>query len=220
MKDKYGYEVTGGLRWELFRKENIKEDSMRKLNFGCGEDIRKGWDNFDLRDFDFDKLPYPIKDDTYDYILAKAIIEHLLYPKKALKELCRITKNKGIIEIIVPYYNNYNSYNDIEHLHHFNERAFRDLKIEGLIIKRLKLVSSKTGLLIPFRSFFARYFNGLIRQIYIEYEVSKGELMPKKKENQGSPEIRDNRPIRNYYLWHVPRVKTGRIKPLQQGGTT
>ncbi len=48
---------------------------MKKLNFGCGHDIKRGWDNVDLQkdkrltnSFDFNKLPYPIKSNTYDYI--------------------------------------------------------------------------------------------------------------------------------------------------------
>ena len=48
---------------------------MRKLNFGCGRDIKKGWDNCDKQEgkgiitFNADKFPYPFKDNTYDYIL-------------------------------------------------------------------------------------------------------------------------------------------------------
>ncbi|MEK6830837.1 MAG: hypothetical protein AABX77_02310 [Nanoarchaeota archaeon] len=47
---------------------------MKKLNFCCGNDIRKDLDNHDIQEkegilsFDADKFPYPIKDNTYDYI--------------------------------------------------------------------------------------------------------------------------------------------------------
>ena len=73
---------------------------MKRLNFGCGPDIREGWDNIDVqkgkgitKSFNFDKFPYPIKDNTYDYILMKMVIEHLSKPDKSIEELWRITKN-------------------------------------------------------------------------------------------------------------------------------
>lgn len=34
---------------------------MKRLNFGCGSNIREGWDNVDRQDFDFNEFPYPIK---------------------------------------------------------------------------------------------------------------------------------------------------------------
>ena len=46
---------------------------MKKLNFGCGRKIKKKWDNCDVQkgapiSFDFNKFPYPLKSNTYDYI--------------------------------------------------------------------------------------------------------------------------------------------------------
>jgi len=75
---------------------------MKKLNFGCGEDIRTGWDNVDIqksqkvqKSFDFNKFPYPIKDDTYDYVWSRSVLEHLDEPDKVLHELWRICKRGG-----------------------------------------------------------------------------------------------------------------------------
>ena len=28
-------------------------ETTKRLNFGCGEDIKEGWDNLDYKDFDF-----------------------------------------------------------------------------------------------------------------------------------------------------------------------
>ncbi len=49
---------------------------MKKLNFECGDDIREGWDNYDIREsasmnFDFNEFPYILKDNTYDLIFLK-----------------------------------------------------------------------------------------------------------------------------------------------------
>ena len=144
-----------------------------KLNFGCGNQILKGYDNLDKKDFDFNKFPYPIKDNTYGYILVRCVIEHLIDLHSVFRELQRISKDGAIIEILTTYYNNYTSYNNIEHIHHFNASAFIQLDIKGLKLKKLKLISSKAGFFVPFREFFSRYISGLIKQIYVEFEVKK-----------------------------------------------
>jgi hypothetical protein len=40
-------------------------------------------------------------------------------------------------------------------------------------MKKLKLISGKAGFFIPFRKFVSRYISGLIKQIYVEFEVIK-----------------------------------------------
>ena len=148
---------------------------MKKLNFGCGEDIREYHDNIDRDDFDFNEFPYPIKDNTYNYILVRCVIEHLIDVKRVLRELKRIAKDGAIIEILTTYYNNYTSYSDAEHMHHFNDQTFISLNIKGLELKEIKLISSKMGFFVPFRKFFSRYISGLIKQIHVEFKVLKGD---------------------------------------------
>ncbi len=144
-----------------------------KLNFGCGNEILEGFDNFDKNDFDFNIFPYPIKDNTYDYVYSKCVLEHLFDIRMVLKELHRIAKNNGKIEIIVPYYNNYTAFSDVGHLHYFNKRSFEDLKMEEYFEMNIKLISSKVGLIFPFKNFLSRYFNGLIKQIKVELIIKK-----------------------------------------------
>jgi len=105
-----------------------------KLNFGCGDKIKKGWINVDLskkkgvdKSFDFEKFPYPFKDNTFDYILADNVIEHLKELRNVFNELWRISKKDAIIDIIVPYYNHVCAYNEPDHEHFFNERTFHNL---------------------------------------------------------------------------------------------
>ncbi|MDD3178705.1 MAG: methyltransferase domain-containing protein [Candidatus ainarchaeum sp.] len=101
-----------------------------KLNFGCGKDIKKGWVNVDFQkaknidnSFDFSKYPYPFKDDTFSYVLIDNVLEHLNNPQKVMQEIWRISKNKGVVEIIVPYYNSYYAYADPTHVNFFNEKS-------------------------------------------------------------------------------------------------
>ena len=101
-----------------------------KLNFGSGEVIMKGWDNADVEThnganiiFDFEKLPYPIKDNTYDYILANHVLEHLYHPDKIIQELGRIAKHNCILEINVPHMNSEGAFN-IGHISYWTKNSF------------------------------------------------------------------------------------------------
>ena len=83
---------------------------MRRLNLGCGKDIREGWDNLDSHNknganliWDLNKLPIEIiKDNTYDYVLVSHVLEDMEDLRKILNEITRITRQGGFIEIRVP----------------------------------------------------------------------------------------------------------------------
>ena len=85
---------------------------IKKLNLGCGPDIRKGWINTDQFKrkgvdaiFDLNKTPYPFKDNSIDEIYASHILEHLDIPvHKFMKEIHRILKPAGKITIKVPHF--------------------------------------------------------------------------------------------------------------------
>lgn len=105
---------------------------MKKLNFGCGKVAREGWINVDFqkakgidKSFDFAKYPYPIKDNTFEYVLIDNVLEHLPNPQRVMKEIWRICKKDAIVEIIVPYYNSYYAYADPTHVNYFNELSIR-----------------------------------------------------------------------------------------------
>lgn len=138
---------------------------MKKLNFGAGNDPREGYDNVDEVDFDFDIFPYPIQDETYDYIFMKDVLEHLDYPWKVLKELHRILKPNGTIEIICPHHNDESAYNSLQHKHYFNEQAFKEFLDHCPIfeIESLEVEPTGLGMFIPefIRNYVARYVGHL-----------------------------------------------------------
>lgn len=162
---------------------------MKKLNFGCGTDILPGWDNVDMqlgkgifKSFDFDKFPYPLKNSTYDYVLMKQVLEHVLYPDRVLMELYRVCKNGAIIRIETAHYTNKGAYNDMQHLHYFNEVAFEGFVNSHVLIKKrmfkirkLKVTPTIVGKFIPeiIRKSLSLFINGLQSQIHCEYEVVK-----------------------------------------------
>ena len=105
---------------------------MKKLNFGCGNEIKKGWVNVDIqkrkgidKSFNFEEYPYPFKNNTFDYVLIDNVIEHIKNPHCVIRELWRICKKNAIIEIIVPYYNSYYAHADPTHVNFFNEENMR-----------------------------------------------------------------------------------------------
>lgn len=113
---------------------------MKRLNLGCGTDIKKGWINLDnsvLTGVDVKhnilKFPYPFKNNEFDYILASHILEHF-YPEeitKIMNELHRIIKKDGILEIRVPYYNSPNNFQVLDHKTQFEFESFNQFRGKG-----------------------------------------------------------------------------------------
>lgn len=163
---------------------------MKKLNLGCGDDIKEGWDNVDIqknkkitKSFDFNKFPYPIEDNTYDYIYTDNVLEHLKEPDKVVQELWRIAKNNGIINIVVPHYTNKGAYSCLEHKRFFNEDCFIHLekqvnkinpKKEFEIIK-LEITPTVVGKFFPkyVREKLSLFINGLLSKIDVKLKVVK-----------------------------------------------
>ncbi|MBT3394986.1 class I SAM-dependent methyltransferase [archaeon] len=163
---------------------------MKKLNFGCGLDIKKGWDNIDIQtderltnSFNFNKIPYPIKSNTYDYIYMRMIIEHLEKPDLVLHELHRICKEGAIIRVITSYYNNKGSYNDMEHLHYFSDETFKHFVNETVRLEKkkkfeielLELKPTVVGRIFPkfIREKLPIFIGGLIGIIIVDLKVKK-----------------------------------------------
>lgn len=98
-----------------------------QLNLGCGKDIRQGFINVDAVALpevdvvhDLNAFPYPFEDESVDFVLMSAILEHLKEPIDVLAEVHRILRPHGICEIIVPYYKHYIAIQDPTHRHLFH----------------------------------------------------------------------------------------------------
>ena len=111
--------------------------SGKKLNVGCGSDIRKGWVNLDSVSLpgvdivhDVEKLPLPFEDEQFDEIQCDNILEHIEY-MPVMKELHRILKPGGLLKIRVPHFSSRNNYVDPTHKKHFSIDTF-NFFVEGL----------------------------------------------------------------------------------------
>lgn len=109
---------------------------MKKLNLGCGTDIKEGWVNLDIADLpgvdvihDVNELPLPFTDEEFDHILAQDILEHLEYIP-LLKDLHRILKPGGSLEIRVPHFTSRYNFNDPTHKKMFSSKTM-DFFVKG-----------------------------------------------------------------------------------------
>jgi SAM-dependent methyltransferase len=104
--------------------------SAEQLNLGCGTDIRTGWVNLDRAALpgvdvvhDLGSLPLPFPSEAFERICAKDVIEHLDYIP-LLRELHRILRPGGTLEIQVPHFTSAGNYIDPTHRRKFSVRTF------------------------------------------------------------------------------------------------
>ena len=104
---------------------------MKKLNLGCGYDIRPDWINLDIAPLegvdivhDLAEAPLPFRDNEFDYILCSDILEHILDYPKVLREIHRVLKPGGIVEIRTPHYSYSRAYADPTHIRYFSMETF------------------------------------------------------------------------------------------------
>lgn len=102
------------------------ENEFKKLNLGCGIDIKKGWVNLDSAAIpgvdvvhDIEKLPLPFAAEEFDEILAQDVLEHIDYIP-VLKDLHRILKKGGSLRIRVPHFTSKNNFADPTHKKSFS----------------------------------------------------------------------------------------------------
>ncbi len=83
--------------------------NLKKLEIGSGKKPTEGYLHFDIRkdvnaDVVGDARKLPFKDNEFEEVFSRFFLEHLMRKdaRKALKEIYRVLKNQGRLEIIVP----------------------------------------------------------------------------------------------------------------------
>ncbi|MCI0329533.1 MAG: class I SAM-dependent methyltransferase [candidate division Zixibacteria bacterium] len=107
------------------------------LDFGCGRAKHPGTIGADLNRrssadviTDLNRLPYPFKNDSFDQIICKDILEHLDNFIGVMEELHRITKPGGAIHVHAPFASSPDLHADPTHRRGFVSKSF-DYFIEG-----------------------------------------------------------------------------------------
>lgn len=110
---------------------------MKKLNIGCGYDIKPDYINLDVVDYggniihDMNSFPYPFEDNYFDEIYASHILEHLENFNKVITELYRILKPNGILIVFAPFFLNTKYFGDPDHKIPFSIRTFDNYEYIG-----------------------------------------------------------------------------------------
>lgn len=106
---------------------------MHKLNLGAGNRPEKGMINHDKTHHrseidivhDLNILPWPWKDKSFDYILARSVFEHLDIDLVVVLDECwRILAPGGTILVKVPHWQHDNAYADPTHRWRYSLRSF------------------------------------------------------------------------------------------------
>jgi cyclopropane fatty-acyl-phospholipid synthase-like methyltransferase len=113
---------------------------VRKLNLGCGKDIREGYINVDLVkgdgvDFavDLDVAPWPFVERNFDKIVAYDVFEHVHKPVTFMTECHRLLHDGGLLHMRTPHYMARHAYTDPTHVRFPTENTW-DYWIPGTLL--------------------------------------------------------------------------------------
>ena len=113
----------------LYKENGFAKDSLaplRVLHLGCG--IHKipdavGIDRiaFPVVDVvhDLEQFPWPFADNSFDVIVAHAVLEHVPDVVRTMEEIHRVGSSGGRFICSVPYFRSVDSANDPTHAHQF-----------------------------------------------------------------------------------------------------
>lgn len=93
----------------------------RRLNVGCGADVRPGYVNLDRAALagvdvvhDVDRRPWPFEDQAFSEVLCESVLEHVdLVP--TMREIHRILRPGGMLRLTVPHFTAPTAYEDPTH---------------------------------------------------------------------------------------------------------
>lgn len=109
--------------------KGIHVNCFEKLGMNShGIDIRKETNNKKIKICDVENDVFPYKDNTFDFIFSKSVIEHIIRPDNFLKECHRVIKQNGVIVIMTPDWKSQmkSFWDDYSHYHAWTKKSLKD----------------------------------------------------------------------------------------------
>lgn len=104
---------------------------MRILDVGCGQTKTPGAIGVDISAntqadvlADVNRRPWPFGDNTFEQLICRHIIEHVVDLVAFLEEVHRVSKPGAVVKIVTPHFSNRYSFTDPTHLRHLAWRSF------------------------------------------------------------------------------------------------
>jgi len=123
----------GEIRSSIEKALKEPERYVDRLNLGCGPDYLEGWTNLDGDptvkaeihcELDSRDVHIPVQKNSFDYIYASHILEHIWYLPQLKRELVRILRPNGLIAVVVPHYLSEDAWGDDTHCRAFGQASF------------------------------------------------------------------------------------------------
>jgi len=142
---------------------------MKGLDIGCGNDKEGGFIGLDMNSkldgvdivHEIKRNTYlPFKDNSFDKINLKDIVEHIDDIAWFMSEIHRVSVHNSEVLIQYPHYSGRNAYNDVTHRHFLGLNAFNHF-----------IPDTKEGSKYSYYTLFDRYFPFILEEQKISFKV-------------------------------------------------
>ncbi len=151
--------------------------ALKKLNIGCGRDIKKDCINLDCMErggvdvcWDLNEYPWPFEDNTFSEIHANHILEHIDDLKKTMEEIQRVCADGARIFITVPHFSFVGAYWDPTHKRFFSYFTFDYLETGTYGFPLFRTARKKLNFTGQKFTFLNRVFNPFLNLSPVLYE--------------------------------------------------
>lgn len=153
-------------------------NKSKKLNAGCGKDIKKGYINLDSAKLpgvdvvhNLDKYPWPFRENSFDEVYCDNVLEHLGSITKPAEEIWRISRNHAKVIVKVPIFPSNYAAADPTHKQFFTYTTFNYFRPEDRLNyyskARFKIKNRKI-VFHPYLKLMTLFFNSseLIQKVW------------------------------------------------------
>ncbi|MBN1808592.1 MAG: class I SAM-dependent methyltransferase [Planctomycetes bacterium] len=136
------------------------------IDIGCGSNKTDGAFGVDIFPydgvdsvFDLDEAPWPIENDSFDRAVCRHVIEHVRCPILLMKEVFRILRPGGILEVATPHFSFIHSWSDPTHMRHLSTQWYTPFQKGGYLAEQIgafQLVSTTVEFGSSIRSWIPR----------------------------------------------------------------